>query len=182
MSKILLVGHSPNPATVGRPDLWLLPDDSGIPHAANRLLRHTGWSISDYLAIFERTNLLPDLQARPVSERRRLAENIVERVRDDSDLRSILILGAETASAFFWIHQFAEKPNKPETMSWDFVQGRAAGGPDDHPVVLQLASWLPHPSGRNQWWNSYGNRVRAHNFFQAIRSEQERLTLARSRS
>lgn len=106
----------------------------------------TGWRIwqlldpamtpDEYLEAYERTNLVEGLAWS--SERARMNAS---RIRDLMTGRRTVLFGAEVRSAMGWA--------KRELMVW---YGLAGGGQ----FVL-----LPHPSGRNLWFNDARNRAAA---------------------
>ncbi len=160
----LLLGEAPNAATQHHPRLWLLPDGSGIPHSANRLLEYTGYDLETYLTTFDRDNLLHHLPRRdgkgrgfPIVAARRGAR----RIFDGGDRhRGILVLGKRVARAFRWLD--SDLGSLPlagvDYLTWFCVEDpRGLGG---IPAVV-----VPHPSGINRWWNDAGNRAMARGFF-----------------
>lgn len=139
-----LVGESPHPATVGRPDLWLTPDESGLPHTANRLLRLTGWTLDLFLQIFDRrTNVWTSPIHRWFADGRRNAARIAEEVCHDAEAQGVVVLGAKAARAF--------NLGDDEPLEW-----------------IGSYVFVPHPSGRCQFWNEPGNRAAAEGFFGEI--------------
>ena len=120
--------------------MWLMPDDSGVQHAANRLLSLLEMTREEYLRTFDRTNLLHKCQGR--GRRGDLWDPIAARdaadtmIRTQDEPRRIILLGKRVGAAFV-----------PNTM---YFQWWKAGR---HSVVV-----VPHPSGRNAWFNSPANR------------------------
>lgn len=146
--KILLVGMAPNLATGSRPDMWLLPDDSGIRHSANRLLWYAGYSYGQYMSTFDRTNLIrhPVAEKWPAAEAREAARSMVPLLRG----QKVILLGRRVAAAF----GLSDAP----LLEW--VWG-------DEACSFRSAT-VPHPSGLNRWWNEGANRTSALRFFQEI--------------
>lgn len=138
MSGFWLVGESPNRATVGQPDLWLVPDDSGLMHSANRLLALTGWTLDQYLGVFEhRTNLWHWPMRLWANDGRKHARQIaMQSTHDDG----VVILGSKAAEMF----------DLDDELPFTWV-GRYAV--------------IPHPSGRCRYWNEPGARETAREFF-----------------
>lgn len=156
---ILLVGESPNRATVGRPALWLRPDNSGKRHTANRLLAFTGWTWAQYMETFERTNLFDTVSGHSAPRGRYLAQELVKRATRAE--QSILILGRLTAQHF-------------GVGMYDYFVGAVAEAYDLGERATRVARpvWVcPHPSGLNRWWNDPANVARAREFFDDLRSK-----------
>ena len=154
----LLVGEAPNAATSARPRAWLLPDRSGIQHAANRLLAATGYELRTYLRLFQRTNLLDFAPPRskhggyefPLEAARPRAGALVSLACLQD--QAILILGKRAASAFTW-------SDRVDYFEWSKVFS---------PAHSCLACVVPHPSGTNRWWNEVENRIAARSFFDGL--------------
>lgn len=147
MSGVVLVGEAP-PKRM-RPALWLLPDKSGRRHSANRLLEATGWELERYLEVFTtRTNLLASSDGWSHPRARVAARSIVELAEEPR----ILVLGKRAARAFELDPPGAAALCDAPPFAW-----RRSG-------TVELA-WMPHPSGRNRWWNQYGHREQAREFF-----------------
>lgn len=170
----LLVGEAPNAATEHRPELWLLPDDSGVSHAANRLREFSGYSHRTYRGLFERDNLLhalPPRQAKgrafPVDLARAQSARVVRRAAEKH--QAIVVLGRRAARAFQWYFRYPEGRIRAVTepmplqfglvAEWDtagFLGGAVRG------------AMVPHPSAVNRWWNEARNRDAARRFFDAL--------------
>lgn len=147
VSGFMLVGEAPNAATARRPDLWLLPDDSGVQHAANRLLSLAPqlWTIDYFTRLFPaRDNVSPRPGWIPRSEQRRRARALAHRAQEIGVVGMVL-LGARARGAFLWTS------STPDWCEWGHVE----------PGLDIPAAALPHPSGRNRWWNVVANRARA---------------------
>lgn len=148
---VLLVGEAPNPATVGRPALWLRPDSSGKRHSANLLLGYTGWTWDEYMRIFERTNLSP-IPAMPKATCKARAKELLELAARQRQV--VLVLGRRAAPFF----SLGGQPY--------FSQVHFPGLERSEPVPCFL---VPHPSGRNLWWNEQENRDYARSFFTKLK-------------
>lgn len=152
MGGFALVGEAPNQATVGRPRLWLLPDSSGIPHAANRLLEYSGLTRAEYLSTFTvRTDVWPDLRRKRVREGRELAERVLQQAHA-AGCQGVVVLGAWAARAF--------SMERAELMEWQLLFGLAP---------LRAVARLPHPCERTGWWFDPVNLGRARAFFRTLR-------------
>jgi hypothetical protein len=155
MKKVILIGESPNWNTEHHPELWLRPDRSGACHSANRLLTYTGWTLEEYLAWFDRTNLV--------------RRAVTKWPREEAAHASVALFikaassGQKVIQAFFGSRKIALLKWKPLE-----VDGLTPlNGPAHFAVV-------PHPSGRNLWWNSKEHRAQALAFFTHLKSELSR--------
>jgi len=139
-----LVGESPNSETVGKPHLWLRPDSTGIPHAANRLLTLTGWDLRTYMRVFpKRTNVWESPIHLWIQVGRERARKIAEESLDDGSA-GVVVLGSKAAEAF------------------------GIGGDPYFQWIGRFVS-VPHPSGRSRIWNQDGVKERARAFFETLR-------------
>lgn len=176
---LLLLGEAPNEATVGRPELWLRPDDSGIQHSANRLLKHTGYTLREYLRLFARDNLLHELPPRGGKGRQfpaKLAKEQAPRVHAAAlKHEGTLLLGRRVASAFQWCLMVESeglrrpgplvRASKVPYLQWHMAFSE----------LNQKEFWaviVPHPSGINTWWNDPDNRALARDFFDTLKGYQ----------
>lgn len=150
----LLVGESPNRATVRRPDLWLVPDDSGARHTANRLRDLAGWTNKEYLRVFSRRdNVLP---LPPKDGRWRKAHDVVAQdrawkmLRDHHLADGIVCLGMRAYVAFSDVTGCGI-PSAQDVVPCTFY--REGDG------TRARVAYLPHTSGLNRWWNDAANRI-----------------------
>lgn len=166
----LLIGEAPNPATENRPELWLLPDRSGVRHAANRLLAYSGWDFNTFLKAFDRTNLLHTCPPRgpsgfdfPMEKAKAGAARLMPR---RSNYRGFVLLGRRTASAFPNWEKPLGKAIKVDDV--DYFQWAVAYAAElrVHAVIV------PHPSGTNRWWNEPANVELAKKFFAKLRRNE----------
>lgn len=128
----LLVGMN-NPLS-RHPDDALYPEPPGCTgHRIWRLL--APMTQEEYLERYDRTNLVEGLAWS--SERARLNSG---RILDLMPGRRTIILGAETQAALGY--------RKLERMAW-------------HPCARGKFLLMPHPSGRNTWFNDPRNRALA---------------------
>ncbi len=135
-----LVGEAPDRDTVNRPDLWLLPDDSGMPTKANQLLERTGWSIETFLEVFSRRTHVWRVPNPMFPQQGR--ENAARIARESNGAR-IVIFGGRAAAAF---------------------------GLRDEPPFQWMGRYalVPYPSGRCRDWISLEARSRARDFFDTL--------------
>lgn len=151
----LLVGQAPGPNT--DPDLPLFPVPS--TSAGGRLVKVMGIARADYFKCFDRVNLLPYFPGRT-------------RVRDDSfpmapaklaarvmrpllANRTVILVGRNVADAFELDIPFHE---------WRDVPMRRREPLKRQTGLSQLAV-IPHPSGRNHWYNHEANRLESRAFW-----------------
>lgn len=113
-----LIGEAP---TIGCADS-LTPDETGLPRSANRLLAITGWTLDEFLSVFDhRANLWRHPKQIWMDEGRRHAAEIAE---ESGDAR-VVVLGARAAAAFGltepfeWVGRFALCPHMAGK-SWCF--------------------------------------------------------------
>lgn len=170
----LLLDEAPNESTAGRPDLWLLPDASGVPHSANRLLEIAGFSHRDFRRMFPMRRF-PMRSTFPVELARARVPEILRAVHDAS-LDGIVVLGKRAASAFRWIAEgdlyklgrYSPRGDVPiEWFRWAWATDGTRDSPPAHAVVV------PHPSPVNRLWNDEATRRRAREFFSALRQTSD---------
>lgn len=183
----LLLGEAPNHATAGRAQLWLLPDDSGAQHAANRLCLLGEMRVHDYLRTFDRDNLVHRTAFGGPSRYRVLGRDRVPEVLAAAERRDqrLVVLGKLPASCLTWC-AFVEGDRgsiarelipdrelpplvfmRAHAASFALAQKCVAGG-EPIPGPSAIAAYVPHPSGRNPWWNVPANRTRAASFFRRL--------------
>lgn len=150
----LLVGESPNRATARRPDLWLVPDDSGLKHTANRLRDLAGWTTEEYLRVFSRRdNVLPLPPKGWRKEHQEVArDRACKMLRDHHLADGVVCLGMRAYLAFSDVTGCGVPPAQ-DVAPCAFY--REAGGSG----LGARVAYLPHTSGLNRWWNDAANRV-----------------------
>lgn len=158
MSRPLLIGQAPGPNT--NPDLPLFP----VPKtsAGGRLQHLMGLTRAEYMQLFERTNLLHEFPGRhkrddkfPMAKARLAASTI----RPLLTGRRVVLVGRNVANAF--------DLGEMQFHRWQSVRARRAciiSGCDG----MTMLAVVPHPSGRNHWYNSQGNRDEAARFWQEL--------------
>lgn len=145
--KPLLIGQAPGPNTLPSHPLFPAPSTS----TGARLQRMMGLSRSEYLRQFDRMNLLrayPGAWANgdkfPLTAARVAAQAIEPLLRD----RVVVLVGRNVAEAFGHGHL-------------DFFVWEEA------PAWGYHFATIPHPSGRNHWYNRPENLARAKEFWEA---------------
>lgn len=137
MSKILVIGEAPG--DVGPPDT---PLEGAV---GRRIAELAGLSWDDYLALTERRNLLAvnPGETWPTAEAAAAGDEMMPQLFS----RRTILLGQRVARAF--------GARVPPLQFEPILEGR----PD-------LGKWavVPHPSGRNRWWNEPENRSAARRF------------------
>lgn len=127
----VIVGMN-NPLSM-RPELALWPDPAGCTgwHLWRMLHRRCGASKRDYVRAFDRTNLV--IGPWSSSAARERAGVMAKELRG----RTAIVLGLEVARAF----------RLPRLLI--------------HPQEIDGVVWrqVPHPSGRNHWYNNADNRA-----------------------
>lgn len=149
VNRPLMIGQSPGPST--HPDLPLFPRP--LSSAGGKLWGMTGLTLEQYMRAFDRVNLLYTHQGQfPTTPEDRFpagkARAAAEAMRPFLHQREVLIVGRDVAVAFG--HE--EEP---------WLKWRQCG-PWGYRYAL-----LPHPSGRNHWYNEPGNRSAACKFLKA---------------
>lgn len=132
---LALVGEAPGPNTHSDMPLYPYPERS----AAGRLCEMFGEGRSGYLKVFARANLLDKFPGSsfPVKKARAAAEPLAQRLAP----RPLILLGQGVAQAFSF-------PTEQKFVWVDYQLG----------VTLIRAALIPHPSGRNLWYNHPVNR------------------------
>lgn len=170
----ILIGESPPVAVEREPEHWLDPTDPRAGTAAARLLRFSGLSSDDYLALFDRTYLMDRTSIRVGKGRgfRRTARVAMKAdanaLRGFMSGRSLVILGDRAAAAFTW------RWKEPDGTWWSGTGGHPTGyftwgvvtydgEHGAHAVVI------PSPAGTNRWWNDPENRYAARDFFLSLK-------------
>lgn len=145
MREPLLIGQAPGPNTDPALPLHPLPKTS----TGGRLAELIGMSPVDYHRSFERINLLQDFPGQhkrddkfPLGKAKIAARAIVPLLRE----RVVILVGRNVATAFGLL----EEPFHVwmEDTQW-----------------CQAMAIVPHPSGRNHWYNKPDNRLEAQEFW-----------------
>lgn len=147
MTRTVLIGQAPGPNTDPNLPLFFLPKTS----AGGRLLNMTGLGHLEYMKQFERMNLLyefPGQHKRDDKFPLPLARAAAMAMAPLLSGRDVILVGRNVANAFGVKLEFHEWGDilvrRPCPVTKD--RGRA-----------QIAV-VPHPSGRNHWYNKPGNR------------------------
>lgn len=153
----LLIGQAPGPRTDPEMPLFPVPSTS----AGGRLQDLMGLRRGQYLEMFERVNLLPyfpgsnsqgdKFPMRPA----KLAASVMKPLLVD---RTVIMVGRQVAQAF---------GHEAEFLEWTELRCRR---PSHHPRCPGLAKVLviPHPSGRNHWYNNAENKRTAEEVLQKL--------------
>lgn len=148
--RLVIVGESPSPR--GRSDLSLFPHPKNS--AGYRLSEITGLGHAGYTQRTQRINLhpehVPDHRWSTPSARA-AAENLV--ASDFLTGREVILLGSRVLEAFIP----DVKVNRIRPCQWYEHVGR--GG--EHKFKWAL---IPHPSGRNRWYNDVQNKRAVYHF------------------
>lgn len=151
---ILLVGQAPGPNT--DPDLPLFPIPS--TSAGGRLMQFMGLTRTQYLRTFDRVNLLRYYPGKwqngdrwPIRDARIAAEALAPLFAG----RKVVLVGRNVADAFDLRVDFHE---------WTTLQVRRRNPVTGCPGLCQIAV-VPHPSGRNHWYNQEERRIVARTFW-----------------
>lgn len=134
--RIALVGEAPGPNT--NPDMPLYPAPERS--AAGRLMTMLAWTRAEYLRTFARANMLREYPGAsfPLGRARPLAEGVAQSLAP----RPLLLMGRGVAMAFSFPHE--------RVLEWeDYRLGD----------TYIRAAVVPHPSGRNRWYNNPHNVV-----------------------
>lgn len=144
----LLIGQAPGPNT--RPELPLFPVPS--TSAGGRLAQIAGMDRGHYIQAFDRINLLqtfPGKHKRDDKFPLRLAKVAAAALRPLLHDRVVVLVGRNVASAF-----------ELELPFHDWA--------DPGLGFCQKVAVIPHPSGRNKWYNLPENRAIAANFWSQL--------------
>jgi len=138
-----LVGEAPTRDNPEHPEDTVTPDDSGLPTLGNRLLAMTGWSRTEFLAVFQvRTTVWKRHWPLWMPEGKQRVRRIVE---DAEEAQGVVLVGHMAADAFGlkgeplfeWIGRYAVVPH-------------------------------PAPTRLHRYWNLPGMREKAAQFFGGI--------------
>lgn len=149
----LLIGQAPGPNT--DPELPLFP----VPRtsAGGRLQQMMGITRGEYLTRFERINLLYGFPGKDGSGEdkfpARMARAAAQTVKPLLAGRTVVLVGRNVAEAFQLEADFFEWVDWPVRRRFYRETG------------LSRAVVIPHPSGRNHWYNDPLNRELAREFW-----------------
>lgn len=145
---MLLIGQAPGPRT--DPDLPLYP----LPATATggRLIRLMGVGLREYLRGTERVNLLQQFPGKhrrddrfPMRPARAAAQELLPRMAG----RVVVLVGRNVANAFSLPIEFL--------VWWPALLG------------AERLACIPHPSGRNRWYNDPARREQVASFMSEVR-------------
>ena len=155
MTPIVLVGLAPGPNT--NPDLPLFPSPSHM--TGGRLLTLTGLSRRQYLTLFDRVNLLPYFPGKDKRDDKfpvRPAKLSAQVMKPFFGGRTVILVGRNVAESFGLTIKFHE---------WTQWRVRRYTPFNRHLSVATLAI-IPHPSGRNLWYNDPDNKAESARFWE----------------
>lgn len=151
MNKTLLIGQAPGPNTL--PGLPLHPHPR--TSAGGRLAEQMGLTPEDYIRYFQRINLLNKFPGRhkrddkfPLAK----AKAAAEAIRPLLVGRKVVLVGRNVATAFGLGLEF---------FTWGSYPALPA-------MELFDVAVVPHPSGRNHWYNKPENRQQASEFWSQL--------------
>lgn len=150
----LLIGQAPGPNTDPELPLFPVPKTS----AGGRLQQLIGISRGEYLKTFDRINLLRDFPGKHKRDDKfplPPAKFAARVLRPMLSGREVILVGRNVANAFGLDLEFHD------WMSWP-VRRRCIVSRDDGCCRIAI---IPHPSGRNHWYNKPGNRAEASDFW-----------------
>lgn len=131
--RILLIGQAPGPNTNPRKPLYPLPESS----SGGRLAKFMGLTAEQYLVLFDRCNVLQEFPGKydrddrfPIRQALIAARAMLPFLKD----RQVVFVGRNVANVF----GYQELPFHKWTVDTEFDF---------------LLSCVPHPSGRNRWYN-----------------------------
>lgn len=153
INKPLLIGMNNPISTRPGHELYPLPDGCTGNRLWKMLNERTGATFSDYIRTFERRNLVRGMRYDRNSARARAYEMLCE-LRGSG--RTVVLLGAAVREAFhFCLKDSGDLLTSSPTIG-------EAGLPPllVHPQEAGGCTWrqIPHPSGRNLWYNESKNR------------------------
>lgn len=186
-SRPLLIGQSPGP----RSD----PSEPLSGASGRRLAALCGLGLDEFLALFERANVIPDFPGKlgkgdafPLALARPLARDLMPRCAG----RPVVLLGNHVAAAFGWRADWlrwsvappaaAGPDHQDAVMAVRLAQGRRRHPPQaqvivgegERDVAAPLFAVSPHPSGVNHFWNEPANVARARRFWRRLAREAAR--------
>jgi hypothetical protein len=157
----LLVGQAPGPNTMEDYPLFPYPRTS----AGGRLAHFLGLTKAEYLKAFDRCNLLPYFPGQTGSKSKedrlpipaaRLAARVMRPLLRG---RTIVMVGRQVSDAF----QLGPLP----FLEWTELQMGPRCAATDCSGLAHVAV-IPHPSGRNHWYNSELNRLEMRRFMEPL--------------
>ncbi len=154
----LLIGQAPGPNTM--PDLPLFPVPS--TSAGGRLRAMIGITRGEYLKSFDRVNVFREFPGRhmnndkfPMAEARIRAEAMLPFLAG----RVVVLAGRQVADAF---------KIKGDFFTWQDVKARRVEHMKRCNGLAKVAI-IPHPSGRNKFYNTRENQILARDFWNSFK-------------
>jgi hypothetical protein len=151
LHRAAIVGEAPGPNTRGDFPMYPYPARS----AAGRLKACIEFSTREYLQAFARANLMDAYPGKSFPATAAATREAAMCIAREMAPRPLLLMGRGVATAFFL-------PATTPVLEWSPMHVRE--------YVIQIAI-VPHPSGRNLWYNVPANREAVRNFFAPFRAE-----------
>lgn len=158
--KPLLIGQAPGPRTDPELPLFPVPKTS----ASGRLQAMMGLTRGEYLKSFDRMNLLPYFPGKHKRDDKfpmtpaKLAAQVIKPLLAG---RTVILVGRNVADAFQFDTEFFDWVEWP-------VRRRCVVSRDNG---IARVAVVPHPSGRNHWYNKPEHRELASGFWTDFTSE-----------
>lgn len=166
MNRPLLIGQAPGPRTDPELPLFPVPKTS----AGGRLQELTGLRRVEYMKRFERVNLLPYFPGKhkrddkfPMSPAKLTAAVLKPLLAG----RVVIMVGRNVSNAFGF------EADWHEWVDWPVV--KVAVGDTPHSARVAV---IPHPSGRNHWYNREQHREQARSFWAEFLGQETKKLLS----
>jgi uracil-DNA glycosylase len=162
MKRVVLIGQAPGPNTNPEAPLFPAPRTS----AGGRLMEFLGLSTGEYLERFDRYNLLQKFPGKDAGGEdkfsMRQARLCAGAIKPFLHKRCVVFVGRAVAEAFGY--------PKCRLEFFEWAAHRPVHGSNQHFVC----SAIPHPSGRNHFYNDPENKLKLKTFFeQSLRHAAE---------
>lgn len=162
----LLIGQAPGPNTDPSLPLFPVPRTS----AGGKLQQLTGLTRGQYLKTFDRVNLLPYFPGRTTARDdtfpmtpAKLAAQVTMPLLSG---RTVVLVGRNVANAF--------RLGDLDFHAWKDIRVKRACLVQRDRGTARIAV-VPHPSGRNHWYNKEANRQEAKAFWADFRGDMPHL-------
>ncbi len=160
----LLLAEAPDANAILKPELWMLPDETDRPTAANRLLRYTGYDLDTYLRLFSRASLLHRHRNRSYIKARNSCDSIFEY---SQSWNGVIILSRKLGQLFTW-HSPELVPLQKVRLT--FLEWNYIVSSNSRDLANRIpAAVVPNPGHANIWWKNGQNRADALAFFEDVK-------------